>query len=214
MDAVQRMRHRAHQHGYLRDCPQYRVVYGGPVIEILPVDAGILYVPIYDRRWIYGPPRPGFTIGITFGPRIVIGTHFHGVGWRSPRFDWRTRVVYIDDHRWDRSRANRTVYVHTYREPLRGRPPGPAVEHRGPVAPRPASPARVERNAPQRREVREAPPRRPEPRQAPEARSNATGRAEREASRTREASASQSKGESRGERKGSTSRESRQGKRQ
>ncbi len=222
MDAIQRMRHRAHQHGYLRDCPQYRVVYGGPIIEIVPVDAGILYVPVYDHRWVYGPPRPGITIGISFGPRIIIGTHFHGVGWRSPRFDWRARAVFIDEHRWDRGRANRTVYVHTYREPLRGRPPGPAMERRGPAAPRAVSPARVERNAPQRRDVREAPPSRPERversvperRATPEARSSNSGRSEREASKTREASASESKGESRGDRKGAASRESRQGKRQ
>jgi hypothetical protein len=48
LDAVQRMRQRAHDNGNLRDCPQYRVEADGPAIEIVPADPGVIFVPVYD----------------------------------------------------------------------------------------------------------------------------------------------------------------------
>jgi hypothetical protein len=122
MDAVQRMRQRAYQYGNLRDCPQYRVVADGPVIEIVPVTPGVLYVPMYDPYWIYARPRAGFSIGISFGPRIFIGASFGAFGWREPHFDWRGHAVIIDNHPWQRTFVNRQTYVHQYGAPIARRP--------------------------------------------------------------------------------------------
>ena len=130
MDAVQRMRHRAYDYGYLRSCPQYRVVVGGPVIEIDPISAGAIFVPVYDPYGIYARPRPGFSIGISFGPRIFIGASFGAVGWRAPGFDWRARTVVIDHHPWERTIQNRETYSHEYRAPItRPAPNAPREYH-------------------------------------------------------------------------------------
>jgi hypothetical protein len=60
MDAVQRMRQTAMNNGYLADCPQYRVAVSDPGwIEILPVDPGFYFVPIYDPLLIFRGPRAG-----------------------------------------------------------------------------------------------------------------------------------------------------------
>jgi hypothetical protein len=118
MDAVQRMRRQAYSYGYIRDCPQYRVISNGPILEIVPLAPGALFVPVYDPYRIYAAPRPGFSIGLSFGPRIFIGASFGSFGWRQPGFDWRGRTVIIDNHPWGRTMANRNVYVHEYRTPL------------------------------------------------------------------------------------------------
>jgi hypothetical protein len=96
MDAVQRMRMRAQQLGKLTSTPQQQVVMsndaGQPALEIEPADPSVIYVPVYDPAWIWGPPlfypyplwywppRPpaGFFIG--FGAGISIGAFF-GPGW-------------------------------------------------------------------------------------------------------------------------------------
>ncbi len=140
MDAVQRMRRRAYDYGYLRSNPNFRVV-AGPYIEIQPVDPGYFVVPRYDPFVVYAPPRPGFVVGgaIGFGPRIVLGASFAPWGWRGPGFGWGSHSIIIDNHPWDRRWANRGVYVHPYAVPYR-RPefrPGMRYEERH-------EPARVE----------------------------------------------------------------------
>jgi hypothetical protein len=100
MDAVQRMRLSAQQAGKLQPIPQETVTTttenGQPVIEIEPAAPDVIYVPVYDPVWIWGPavwypyprwywpPRtilaPGFYFG--FGGPIRIGLFF-GAGWRG-----------------------------------------------------------------------------------------------------------------------------------
>ena len=60
MDAVQRMRRRAYDYGYLRSGADIRVNYG-PYIEILPV-GGYIVVPRYDPLVVYGAWRPGYLL--------------------------------------------------------------------------------------------------------------------------------------------------------
>src|SRR5579864_4347336 len=59
MDAVQRMRAMAQQSGKLASTPQETVtsgtVDGQPEIDIVPTDPNIIYVPVYDPGWIWGP---------------------------------------------------------------------------------------------------------------------------------------------------------------
>lgn len=144
MDAVQRMRHRASEYGYLRDCPQYRVVADGPWIEIDPIDAGMIFVPVYDPYWIFAPPRPGFAIGISFGSRVFIGAGFGAVGWLSPHFDWRAHALIIDNHPWERNALNRATYAHPYRTPMARRPAAGARTYHETHAVHPTRSDRVE----------------------------------------------------------------------
>jgi len=100
MDAVQRMRQKAQQAGKLQSTPQLNVVPsnegGQPIIEIEPVDPAIMYVPVYDPAWIWGPavwyPYPhwwwpprsfvGGGLYFGFGPGINVGFFFGG-GWHG-----------------------------------------------------------------------------------------------------------------------------------
>jgi len=103
MDAVQRMRMRARDYGYLRDSPQFRVVFDGGWLEILPARPGYIYAPVYDPYWVYAPPRPGFSVGISFGPQIFIGATFARHGWADPRVNWRERQFYLNNRPWTRA---------------------------------------------------------------------------------------------------------------
>ena len=115
MDAVQRMRQKAKDFGYLRSNGQV-VVSGGPYIEIEPVNAAFIPVPFYDPLVVYAAPRPGFVVGaaIGFGFGVTIGTFFRPWGWGYSRFDWRAHGFFIDNRPWGRTWANRRVYVHPY----------------------------------------------------------------------------------------------------
>ena len=96
MDAVQRLRQQAQQAGKLNSTPQEVVTTtnqgGSPAIEIEPADPAVIYVPVYNPVWFWGPalyyPYPGWfwppmpVGGIFFGwgPPIRIGLFFGG-GW-------------------------------------------------------------------------------------------------------------------------------------
>jgi hypothetical protein len=127
INAVQRMRQQARSFGYLQDCPQYRVVVSGPgMIEIVPADPAFYFVPIYDPLIVFGRPRVGLAIGITFAPRVSIGAAFAPWGWSRPGFAWVSHTIILDGHPWVRTRENRATYVHPYAAP---RPQvGPRVE--------------------------------------------------------------------------------------
>ncbi len=117
MDAVQRMRQQAEQAGKLASTPQENVVTGNeggqPYVEIEPVDPDVIYVPVYDPAWIWGPsiwyPYPHWFwpprsviyggIGFGFGGGINVGLFFGG-GWHGwggwgwhPGWGGRTIVV-------------------------------------------------------------------------------------------------------------------------
>lgn len=125
MDAVQRMRHRASDYGYLQSNNYESVVSDGGYIEILPVDPGLIYVPYYDPLVVFS--RPAFAGAIHFGPGITIGAAFAPWGWVAPGFWWPSSTIIIDRHPWGRVWANRGVYVHPYAHPWI-RPVGPRVE--------------------------------------------------------------------------------------
>jgi hypothetical protein len=96
MDAIQNMRQRAQQAGKLNTSPQQRVEQttdsGRPVIQIVPANPDVIYVPVYDPVWIWGapvwypyprwywPPAPVFAPGVYFGfgAGIHIGLFFGG----------------------------------------------------------------------------------------------------------------------------------------
>lgn len=131
MDAVQRMRQKARDFGYLRSNQQI-VVSGGPYIEIAPVNPDFVVVPYYDPAVVYFAPRPGFFVGgaIRFGYGITLGVAFRPWGWGYNRFDWRGHAVFINNHPWGRVWVNRRVYVHPYEGPRRWEGGRPAEGHR------------------------------------------------------------------------------------
>jgi hypothetical protein len=97
MDAVQHMRQQAQQAGKLKSTPQENVVDSGGYVDIEPADPEVMYVPLYDPAWIWGPPlwypypawiwpprsilMGGLYFG--FGGPIDMGLFFGGgwVGW-------------------------------------------------------------------------------------------------------------------------------------
>jgi Protein of unknown function (DUF3300) len=115
MDAVQRMRQKAKDFGYLRSNGQI-VVSGGPYIAIEPVDPGFIVVPTYDPFIVFAAPRPGFFVGgaIGFGFGIRIGAWFRPWGWGATRIGWGEHAVFINNVRWERTWVNRRAYVHPY----------------------------------------------------------------------------------------------------
>jgi hypothetical protein len=126
MDAVQRMRKKAMDYGYLQTNQNVRVVSNAGYIEILPVNAGVIYVPHYDPLVVFS--RPVISGAIRFGPGITIGAAFAPWGWANPGFLWPSHTLIIDHHPWERRWENREVYVHPYAHRW-VRPAGPRVEH-------------------------------------------------------------------------------------
>jgi hypothetical protein len=129
MDAVQRMRQKAKDFGYLRSNGQI-VVSGGSYIEIAPVDPAFVVVPFYDPLIVFAAPRPGFvlTAGIGFGFGVTIGTWFRPCGWGSSRFVWASHALIVNNVRWQRTWVNRATYVHPY-PGLHRYAPANRVEH-------------------------------------------------------------------------------------
>jgi hypothetical protein len=115
MDAVQRMRQKAKDFGYLHTNGQI-VVSGGPYVEIEPIDPAFIVVPTYDPFIVFVAPRPGFFVGgaIGFGFGVRIGTFYRPWGWGGSHIGWGEHAVFINNVRWNRTWVNRRVYVHPY----------------------------------------------------------------------------------------------------
>jgi len=112
MSAIQQMRESAEQSGRLASTPQQQVINtvdaGQPVVEIVPTNPQVIYVPAYDPAWVWGPavyypyPRwhyPAYRSGLFFNVGIPIGGFF-GPGWGGwgswgwhPAWGRRTVVV-------------------------------------------------------------------------------------------------------------------------
>ena len=116
MDAVQRMRQKAKDFGYLRTNSRVRVDIAGPYIQILPVDPAFICVPYYDPLIVFAAPRPGFIVGgaINFGFGVTIGAAFRPWGWGVTRFDWGGHALFLNDRPWGRTWVNRGAYAHPY----------------------------------------------------------------------------------------------------
>ena len=119
MDAVQRMRQRAQQAGKLATTPQQNVVTnddgGRPVIQIEPADPAVIYVPVYDPAWIWGPPLwypyplwywpprsviyggVGFGFGVGINVGFFFGGGWHGWGGWGWHPGWGNRTVIVNN---------------------------------------------------------------------------------------------------------------------
>lgn len=102
MSAVQRMRARAEANGKLHSTPQDTVQTqtqnGQTAITIDPANPQVIYVPVYNPAYIWGPPIYGFYpplyypavgFGFSFLPGISIGAYFGGFGiWGGLGWGW------------------------------------------------------------------------------------------------------------------------------
>jgi uncharacterized membrane protein YgcG len=109
MAAVQRLRASAQANGRLTTTPQQTVsteTQGGqPAIVIQPASPDVIYVPVYDPAYIWGPPVWGYypslyypAFGFGWGPGINLGFCFGGWnGWGGwgwgPNWFGRTIIV-------------------------------------------------------------------------------------------------------------------------
>jgi len=93
MAAVQRMRRMADSQGNLVTTPQQQVVRDADNYVIVPAQARVIYVPVYDPVVVY--TRPIYNVGFasrywSFGVGFPIG------GWLNYDLDWRLRSVYYN----------------------------------------------------------------------------------------------------------------------
>lgn len=112
MDAVQRLRRKAHAAGNLRSTPYGIVSEQDDLFEIEPTDSRIVYVPVYDPFLVYGAwpyyGYPPYYFPDSFSATIYGGT---GLGWFSfginlplwgwSDWDWRRHRIFLDRHRFD-----------------------------------------------------------------------------------------------------------------
>jgi hypothetical protein len=127
MAAVQRMRVSAQQAGKLVSTPQQQVITsldaGQPVVIIAPTNPDVIYVPVYDPLWVWGPsvyypyPRwyyPAYGPGVFFSAGISIGSFLGGGfgGWNSWGWypGWRNRTIVVNNTFIQRYHFN-TAYV-------------------------------------------------------------------------------------------------------
>jgi len=103
-NAVQRLRHRSYDAGYLRTSQYQRVMVEQQYIQIMPVGLQLVYVPAYNPMVVYGPgwgyptyyyptmmaPPPYYVSGnvISFGVGFAVGAALFGA------FDWNHHDVY------------------------------------------------------------------------------------------------------------------------
>jgi len=129
MATIQELRRRAREQGHLRTTSEQRVLVEGDLIRIEPAQRDVVYVPVYDPVYVYGPwwyPAyppyywyypSGFYGGVSIGfaPGIYIGWNVFTWAW----FDWPVHRIYIDT-----SRAR-----HFHRFDSRRGEPGPFWRH-------------------------------------------------------------------------------------
>jgi hypothetical protein len=110
MATIQELRRKAEKQGNLKTTQEQKVIHQEDAIRIEPADRKVVYVPVYDPLYVYGPwwyPAyppyywyypPGVIITggfISFGPRFFIGIDLFSWSW----FDWHRRHIYIDVHK-------------------------------------------------------------------------------------------------------------------
>jgi hypothetical protein len=116
MDAVQRVRIAAQQASQLSSNAQQTVTTtadaGRSYISIVPAEPEVIFVPVYDPVWIWGPciyypyprwhypPRPFGPVVIIWGPPIIISSFLPGpwIGWAAWGWYpiWMTHTVFVN----------------------------------------------------------------------------------------------------------------------
>jgi hypothetical protein len=116
MATVQQLRQRAYNAGNLTNTEQQLVTRENDVISIVPRNPSVVYVPVYDPWWVFGPwwwsayppcvvypYRSGVVIApgfIWFGTGFFVGAYW-GFAWGH--WDWHHHHIYIN--------VNHRIYV-------------------------------------------------------------------------------------------------------
>jgi hypothetical protein len=106
MDSVQRLRSRALELGTLVTTPQQVVVAEEGLIEILPADADVIYVPRYDPTVVYLRAAEAEA-----GSVVEFGAPYHAGFWLTYGFDWRRQALAIGRFSRDGQGWQRPIYV-------------------------------------------------------------------------------------------------------
>ena len=106
MDTIQKLRKKAQEAGNLKSTKEQTVKVEKETIIIQPADPEVIYVPVYDPGWIFGPwwydEPPFFYYPPHYHPH---GDHFFGLYAVLGAFhalwchwDWHHHDIYIDHH--------------------------------------------------------------------------------------------------------------------
>ncbi len=121
METIQALRRKAELQGNLKTTEEQNVIHEADAIRIEPAHRQIVYVPVYDPLYVYGPwwypayppyywyyPARVRVTGscIYFGPRFFFGINLFSWSW----FDWHRHQIYIDVHKARRFHKFRTIY--------------------------------------------------------------------------------------------------------
>ncbi len=113
MATIQELRRKAEEQGNLKTTKEQQVIIEREIIRIEPAAPEVVYVPVYDPLYVYGPwwypayppyywyypPGFVFTSGVIwFGPRASVGIGFFPWVW----FDWPFHRIDIDIHKTSR----------------------------------------------------------------------------------------------------------------
>ncbi len=112
MDAIQRLRASARDNGRLANTPQQRVTYeqanGQNAIVIQPTDPQVIYPPVYNPVYVWGPPvygvypplgYPAVGYGISYAVGTFLGAMFSGLlsfgGW-GWGLSWLSHGIFLN----------------------------------------------------------------------------------------------------------------------
>ena len=110
MATIQQLRRKAETRGTLKTTKEQKVIYEEGAIRIEPAVRHVVYVPVYDPLYVYGPwwhsayppyywyyPHSVIITGgfITFGPHFFVGIDLFSWSW----FDWHRHYIYVDVHK-------------------------------------------------------------------------------------------------------------------
>jgi len=110
MATIQQLRRKAATQGNLNTTKEQKVIHEEDAIRIEPAVRHVVYVPVYDPLYVYGPwwhsayppyywhyPHSVIISGgfITFGPRFFVGIDLFSWSW----FDWHRHYIYVDVHK-------------------------------------------------------------------------------------------------------------------
>ena len=143
MDAVQRMRNAAYNHGHLKSNEQVKVIKEKTIV-IEPVRKEYVYVPVYNPHVVYYVYSNGYP-GLRYRTGVWVGGYYDYWGWGSSRFEWDTHLIYVHDYRWyhNRPRPHHPAHYHNPPPPRHHNPPPPRKDR---YAVPPSKPAKVPMN--------------------------------------------------------------------
>jgi hypothetical protein len=137
MNAIQTMRAKAQSLGNLESTPQQQVVSTNNVIQIVPADPQVIYVPYYNPQVVYVQAPPPAAPFVTFSAGLAIGIWLGGgCNWNNhgfyygnfyrPGYGWGYNNVTIVNNNYNywRPNPNRPPPRPPYRPGGPGKPPG------------------------------------------------------------------------------------------